>query len=70
MNSTVTRRERIVRTDVSAWRTPRFQRFAAICAGTGLLLSFVAISCLKGDVDVVTKQQIPYIQQQLAMLHK
>jgi hypothetical protein len=70
MSSTVTRRrERIVASDTSAWRTPRFQRFAAIVTGTGLLLSFVAISCLKGDVDDVTKNKIPYIQQRIAELH-
>jgi hypothetical protein len=51
---------------VSAWRLPRFQRFAAITVGSALLFSFVAISCLQGDVDVVTKQQIPYIQEQLS----
>jgi hypothetical protein len=70
MSSTVTRkRERVVASDVSAWRTPRFQRFAAIVTGTGLLLSFVAISCLKADVDDVTKNKIPFIQQQIAQLH-
>lgn len=45
--------------------TPRFKRFAAITVGTSLLLSAVAIMCLKSDVDIVTKQQIPYIQDQL-----
>lgn len=48
--------------------TPRFKRFAAITAGTGLLLSLVGVMCLKADVDTVTKQQIPYIQDRIAGL--
>ncbi len=54
---------------VSAWRLPRFQRFATIMVGTGLLLSTVAISCLKTDVDIVTQEQIPFIQDQIANIH-
>lgn len=69
MQSTYTTRDTAADVvQVSAWKSPRFQRFAAITIGTSLLLSAVAIMCLSGDVDVVTKQQIPYIQSQLANL--
>ena len=68
MTTTYTTEERpvVVASDSSAWRSPRFQRLAAIAAGTGLLLSAVAIYCLSKDVDIVTKQQVPYIESQLA----
>jgi hypothetical protein len=66
MSSTVrTRVTRVPASDTSAWREPRFQRFCGIITASALLFSFVAISCLKGDVDDVTKNKIPYIQQQL-----
>jgi ribosomal protein S10 len=70
MTTTYTTEERpvVVASDTSAWRRPRFQRLAAIAAGTGLLLSAVAIYSLSQDVDVVTKEQVPYIESQLAQV--
>jgi hypothetical protein len=52
----------------SGWRNPRFQRLAGIATATGLLLSFVAISCLNADVQDVTQNKIPYIQERIASL--
>jgi hypothetical protein len=53
---------------VSVWKTERFQRFAAIALGTGLLLSLVATVDLKADVDNLTLKKLPYIQSQLEKL--
>ena len=53
---------------VSVWLTQRFQRFAAIAMGTGLLLSVVAALNLKADVDNLTEKKIPYIQSQMDKL--
>ena len=50
---------------VSVWRAERFQRFAAIALGTGMLLSLVAAFNLRADVDNLTQKKIPYIQSQL-----
>lgn len=67
MNTTIRDRERTVELEhVSAWRLPRFQRFAAITVGTSLLLSLIGVLCLKGDVDQATDVQIPYIQSELS----
>ncbi len=53
---------------VSAWLNPQFQRFIAITAGTGLLLSLVAVLNLKAAVDNLTGTKIPYIQSQMDKL--
>lgn len=50
---------------LSAWEKPRFQRFALIIMGAGLLLSLVAVLSLKASVDSLTHQKMPYIQDQL-----
>jgi hypothetical protein len=66
MTTSYTREKRATEVrEQSAWRLPRFQRFAAITVATSLLLSFVAISCLNGDVNIVKNEQIPFIQSQL-----
>lgn len=67
MSSTVRTRPsvRVPASDKLAWREARFQRFCGIITASALLLSFVAISCLNGDVKDVTDNKIPFIQQQL-----
>jgi hypothetical protein len=50
---------------VSAWRTPRFQIFAAIAAGTALLLSLVAGLNLQSGVDNLTQKKVPQLQSQI-----
>jgi len=65
--TTTFRTEPEIRTE-SAWRSPRFQRFAAITVGTALLLSFVAISCLNADVNNLKAEKIPTIEGKLAEL--
>ncbi|HEY9787616.1 MAG TPA: hypothetical protein V6D17_19670 [Candidatus Obscuribacterales bacterium] len=54
---------------VSPWRDPDFQRFTAITLGTALLLSLVGAFNLRADVDNLTKEKVPILQQQIATLN-
>lgn len=51
--------------DVPVWQRPKFQRFAAIVLGTGLLLSLVAVFALKHDVNTLTERKLPYIENRV-----
>jgi hypothetical protein len=53
---------------VSVWQKERFQRFAAIAVGTGLLLSLVGAFNLRADVGNLTQIKVPYIQSQMDKL--
>jgi hypothetical protein len=53
---------------VSAWESPRFQRFCAITVLSALLFSGIAISNLNADVKSVTDQKVPYIENRVADL--
>jgi hypothetical protein len=48
--------------------TFNFGRLAAITLGTGLLLSLVAAFNLSSDVNDLTQNKVPYIQNRVAML--
>jgi hypothetical protein len=50
---------------VSPWKMPRFQRFAAITVGAGLLMTLVMAFTEKAYVDNLLQNKLPYIQAQL-----
>ncbi len=68
MNTTTYRMESVSTGElqpVSPWKMPRFQRFAAITVGAGLLMTLAMAFTEKAYVDNLIHNKLPYIQAQL-----